>query len=667
MSPKRGKRNSTASLNYGKTRRSKLSSENVETTSVSNAESHNETKEIENMIRDVLREIVSSIGEKKRKKTLRPAKKSGSTICAKDSTNQQNTSAMPVIQSVSSLASVERNHTNKNKTTENSKVLLNSKGDEKKHERSHIQVQTMIDAVKETRLRIPKPTEMRNKAVMTRPILMTKSVNCHPSNCPKQMQTEDDEDPAIVPLGVPCYLPIPLPMYQKMYPVLVPVPLPIPVPILIPTSPGSYESINKKIQKIRVRVPDNALEAEMLRLAGDDVFDEIDSEEVEQYSKKLRLDEMPLDMEKDVPLKVAEAKARPAEDTNNNVSSEWELKKKSAIQKENARKKEQQKKDQEIIVQKSKASHLPTDKLDSKHHLKFTYGVKAWSHWVQQKNRSIGCAKDQGEFAKYFETDILKLRADELNYMLCMFVKEVRKPNGELYAADSILYLTYGIQVYLFENGRLDSIFIDPYYDAFTTAIHDAVKDFQLPRNELGFYVTRIEEEHLWESRQLGAHSPQALLNTLVYFNTKFFMLRTASDHSKLSFHQLIKQWKNGYNQNDGQKSIILSYRPLTKKGPRMEDKYLDMQENLQDPLRCPVKLYEFYLSKCPLGSKCQNNGFYLMPENSCQPNSPVWYGNTFLSEKSIDKMLQRSLMVREVQEQLLIIQTSGKLGCNRS
>lgn len=243
----------------------------------------------------------------------------------------------------------------------------------------------------------------------------------------------------------------------------------------------------------------------------------------------------------------------------------------------------------------------------------------------------------------------------------------MRKPNGELYAADSILYLTYGIQVYLFENGRLDSIFIDPYYEAFTTAIHDAVKDFQLPRNELGFYVTRIEEEHLWESRQLGAHSPQALLNTLVYFNTKFFMLRTASDHSKLSFHQLIKQWKNGYNQNDGQKSIILSYRPLTKKGPRMEDKYLDMQENLQDPLRCPVKLYEFYLSKCPLSSKCQNNGFYLMPENSCQPNSPVWYGNTFLSEKSIDKMLQRSLMVREVQEQLLIIQTSGKLGCNRS
>ena len=42
--------------------------------------------------------------------------------------------------------------------------------------------------------------------------------------------------------------------------------------------------------------------------------------------------------------------------------------------------------------------------------------------------------------------------------------------------------------------------------------------------NELGYYVTRIEEEHLWEAKQLGAHSPQVLLNTLVYFDTKYFL-----------------------------------------------------------------------------------------------------------------------------------------------
>lgn len=64
------------------------------------------------------------------------------------------------------------------------------------------------------------------------------------------------------------------------------------------------------------------------------------------------------------------------------------------------------------------------------------------------KNAELEKARAQGRYMKPFETDILKLRADELNYTLCMFVKEVKKPNGDAYAPDSILYLTLGIQVH---------------------------------------------------------------------------------------------------------------------------------------------------------------------------------------------------------------------------
>ena len=73
---------------------------------------------------------------------------------------------------------------------------------------------------------------------------------------------------------------------------------------------------------------------------------------------------------------------------------------------------------------------------------------------VVGKNAELEKQRAQGKYMKPFETDILKLRADELNYTLCMFVKEVRKPNGDPYASDSILYLTLGIQEYLFENVR---------------------------------------------------------------------------------------------------------------------------------------------------------------------------------------------------------------------
>ena len=109
-----------------------------------------------------------------------------------------------------------------------------------------------------------------------------------------------------------------------------------------------------------------------------------------------------------------------------------------------------------------------------------------------------------------------------------------------------MIHFFLSITEYLFENGRIDNIFVDMYYEPFTSALHEVIKDFKLPVNELGYFVTRIEEEHLWESKQLGAHSPQVLLSTLIYFNAKYFMMKTLDDHIKLSFTHIMKHWKKG-------------------------------------------------------------------------------------------------------------------------
>jgi len=73
--------------------------------------------------------------------------------------------------------------------------------------------------------------------------------------------------------------------------------------------------------------------------------------------------------------------------------------------------------------------------------------------------------------------------------------------------------------------------------------------------------VCRIEEEHLWESKQLGAHSPHVLLNTLVYFNTKHFMLQTPAEHLALSFSHIMKHWKKTSSPSGKQgRSVYLRY-----------------------------------------------------------------------------------------------------------
>ena len=593
--------------------------------------------------------------------------------------------------------------------------------DQKQTPSSDLQPKTKehITASNDSYAKTKELKEVRHKAIMTKPFMITKGVSCRPHPCHKQTQTDFPKHPALVPIVLPCYMPIPLAMYQKPYPVPIPVPLPIPVPVFVPTTRNSYRGIAKQIRKIRRKIPSDPFEAEMLALAGgtdqnaDDSDDSLpdtspfslaegdENEDRSNRNHKSQLDllEPMADFENEIkgdkivpkplppvtaePLPVPtplaqrqgqQGPTKPVQTNHNNfkrrhsatddseetndenhraVTGEWDGRRKNAAAAAASRRRAKQRRETQGVTPgiggqetnntvPSMNSKPPQDRPDAKHHLKFTYGVNAWKHWVVGKNAELEKARAQGKYMKAFETDLLKLRADELNYTLCMFVKEVNKPNGESYAADSVLYLTYGIQEYLFENGRIDNIFTDQYYEPFTSALHEVVKDFKLPMNELGYYVTRIEEEHLWEAKQLGAHSPQVLLNTLVYFNTKYFMLRTVEDHQKLSFTHIMKHWKKAAGQKEGQKSVILRYYPPAKKGQRNDErKCYEQQESGENPLRCPVKLYEFYLTKCPESSKTRNDVFYLMPERSCVPDSPVWYSNTSLPMHSIDKMLQ--------------------------
>lgn len=95
---------------------------------------------------------------------------------------------------------------------------------------------------------------------------------------------------------------------------------------------------------------------------------------------------------------------------------------------------------------------------------------------------------------KLFKTELLQLTADELNYSLCLFVKEVRKPNGSEYAPDTIYYLVLGIQEYLYENGRIDNIFTDPYYERFTDCLDEVAKKFSVLYNDSRKYALNMIE-----------------------------------------------------------------------------------------------------------------------------------------------------------------------------
>ncbi|XP_003217894.1 transcriptional regulator QRICH1 isoform X1 [Anolis carolinensis] len=297
--------------------------------------------------------------------------------------------------------------------------------------------------------------------------------------------------------------------------------------------------------------------------------------------------------------------------------------------------------------------------------LKPEEGLEVWKSWAQTKNAELE-KESQNRLAPIgrrqllrFQEDLISSAVAELNYGLCLMSREARNSEGEPYDPDVLYYIFLCIQKYLFENGRVDDIFSDLYYIRFTEWLHEVLKDVQPRVTPLGYVLpSHVTEEMLWECKQLGAHSPATLLTTLMFFNTKYFLLKTVDQHMKLAFSKVLRQTKkNPSNPKDKSTSIrYLKALGIHQAGQKVtDDMYAEQTENPENPLRCPIKLYDFYLFKCPQSVKGRNDTFYLTPEPVVAPNSPIWYSIQPISREQMEQMLTRILVIREIQEAIAV------------
>ncbi|XP_007533631.2 transcriptional regulator QRICH1 [Erinaceus europaeus] len=311
----------------------------------------------------------------------------------------------------------------------------------------------------------------------------------------------------------------------------------------------------------------------------------------------------------------------------------------------------------------------PSPELLLPNSLKPEEGLEVWKTWAQTKNAEL--EKDaQNRLAPIgrrqllrFQEDLISSAVAELNYGLCLMTREARNGEGEPYDPDVLYYIFLCIQKYLFENGRVDDIFSDLYYVRFTEWLHEVLKDVQPRVTPLGYVLpSHVTEEMLWECKQLGAHSPSTLLTTLMFFNTKYFLLKTVDQHMKLAFSKVLRQTKkNPSNPKDKSTSIrYLKALGIHQTGQKVtDDMYAEQTENPENPLRCPIKLYDFYLFKCPQSVKGRNDTFYLTPEPVVAPNSPIWYSVQPISREQMGQMLTRILVIREIQEAIAVASAS--------
>uniref|UniRef100_A0A3Q0T281 TRASH domain-containing protein n=1 Tax=Amphilophus citrinellus TaxID=61819 RepID=A0A3Q0T281_AMPCI len=494
----------------------------------------------------------------------------------------------------------------------------------------------------------PPPAKiLKNKALLCRPLVQNKGVSCKTQTVDVEAQTDEIfPKMMILPVPVPVYLPVPMNMYSQCTPKPVGLPLPLPVPMFLPVTMNSAERIVETIQEIKQKIPSDPYEAELILMAEMVAEDDENNDEQEtQKEEKVK--------------KVAEKQDAVVTD-----GERKDLTKPGALNipiisiieplflftLSKGRKPQRQSKAAEASSAKAaskKAAEVEIPKLKSE------YGVDAWKQWIQWRQTQPNLENPRfGSRPLELKEDLLRCTTAELSYGLCCFIAEVKRPNGEPYSPDTVFYLCLGIQQYLFQNGRVENIFMDRFYSKFSIEFTNLLSTAG-PSLSAGYIHSRVEEEFLWDCKQLGAYSPIVLLNTLLFFCCKYFGFTKVEQHRQLSFAHVMRCTKT--NPNNTKTTFLRFYPPLRfKSNKRKEEEskedILEMMENTENPLRCPVRLYEFYLSKCSESVKQRTNMFYLHPERCCVPNSPLWFSSTALDDSTMEAMLTRILIVRELE-----------------
>ncbi|XP_069496342.1 zinc finger MYM-type protein 2 isoform X2 [Ambystoma mexicanum] len=433
----------------------------------------------------------------------------------------------------------------------------------------------------------PYPTsckDMKNKAILCKPLTMTKATYCKPHMQTKSCQTDEDFTNYVpVPIPVPVFLPAPMHLYSQNIPVPTPIPVPVPVPVFLPASLDSAERSSETVE-LNGKPTSSPTEADLLCTTEmlpedegktectdindkeDDAFQDINTE-----MPTTILDvpyEPDLDIEVDFPRDDIFLAAEELDTENDFLlpsvfGEEYEEQPKPLSKKKGPKRK---------AVSDFQSVDDSPDNSECSFPLKYAYGVNAWKYWVKTR-----ISDDKSGFNELSFTKAVKLKEDlllhttrDLNFGLADFVNEIRRPNGDAYAPDSIYYLCLGIQEFLHGSGRKDNIFIDLKYHTFGQELNKIIRSWQPSILPDGSIFSRVEEDYLWRIKQLGLHSPVALLYTLFYFNTKYFGLKTVEQHLRLSFATVFRKWKK--NPVTKESKACLRYHVSSLCGSDSED-----------------------------------------------------------------------------------------------
>jgi hypothetical protein len=193
-----------------------------------------------------------------------------------------------------------------------------------------------------------------------------------------------------------------------------------------------------------------------------------------------------------------------------------------------------------------------------------------------------------------------EITVDEMNYWLSRFALEVRKRDGTNYRHEVLYSLFCGLNREIKEKHPALSLFHSTELKPFQKTLDGRLKELQAsqrPFKKQSDALSVNDEMTMWSKGILGTHSPESVVNTLLFLSAKLFVLRGGHELRSLSHDQIQFEEKQ-----DG--STCVTYKEKVSKtnqgGLKRRKVEQKVVQHLEDPLdeKSFAFIYHFYVNK---------------------------------------------------------------------
>ena len=233
---------------------------------------------------------------------------------------------------------------------------------------------------------------------------------------------------------------------------------------------------------------------------------------------------------------------------------------------------------------------------------------------------------------------------EELNSLLSHFFIKVRKLNGEEFEPRTLTSFQRSFDRYLRQHGKDYNIIQDKIFESSRKALESKRKQLRLsgkgdrPNKALG--LTNDELEKFWNKKQLGDHSPEALLRTVWLSSAMHFGWRAPYEHCKVLLGDLEIRQEEG-----GERTEYIIWK--TERGSKTRtggkefgaERYFSPRIYSTGGDRCPVNIFKTFLARRRPDMMKPDSPPYLAVVKS--PRTEVWYKRQPLGVHSLGQFLK--------------------------